>query len=140
MSVEENKNVMRRMIEEVWNKGDLEVAEELFASDHTSPSAPQLPPGPESVKMLVTMFRNAMPDYHMTIDLIVAEGDQVAARFIQTGTHTGDDLMGLPASGKKATWTEIGVLRIKDGLIAESWYEADMMGMMQQLGVIPTPG
>ena len=138
MSLEENKAIMRRMIEELWNKGDMQVADELFAPDHTSPSAPQLPPGSEGVKMIVSMFRNAMPDYHMTIDLIIAEGAQVAARFIQSGTHTGDDLMGIAQTGKSATWTEVGVLQIKDGKIVQSWYEVDMLGMMQQLGAIPT--
>ena len=59
MSVEQNKQIMKRMIEEVWNKGNLLVADELFAPTHTSPSAPDLPPGPESVKMLVTMLRKA---------------------------------------------------------------------------------
>ncbi|MFQ5794614.1 MAG: ester cyclase [Candidatus Bipolaricaulia bacterium] len=140
MSTEENKAIMRRMIEELWNQGNMDVADELFAPDHTSPSAPDLPPGSEGVKIITTMFRNAMPDYHMTIDFMVAEGDQVAARFTQSGTHTGGDLMGIAPTDKKATWTEIGILRIKDGKIVESWYEVDMMSLMQQLGVIPPIG
>lgn len=133
MSSEQNKEIMTRMIEEVWNKGKLATADELFAPDHTSPSAPQLPPGSEGVKVLVKMFREAMPDYHMDIDLMVADESQVAARFTQSGTHTGGDLMGMKASGRKATWTEIGVLKIKDGKIVESWYEVDMLSMIQQL-------
>lgn len=133
MSVEGNKLTMYRMIEEVWNKGNLDVADELFAPDHTSPSAPDLPPGSEGVKFLVKMFREAMPDYHMEIDMVVADEDQVAARFIQRGTHTGGDLMGMEPSGRHAEWTEIGVLKIKDGKIVESWYEVDMLSMIQQL-------
>jgi predicted ester cyclase len=133
MSVEQNKQIMRRMIEEVWNQGNLAAAEELFAPTHTSPSAPQLPPGAEGVKFLVKMFREAMPDYHMTIDLVMADESQVSARFTQSGTHTGGDLMGMKPSGRKATWTEIGVLKIKDGKIVESWYEVDMLSMIQQL-------
>ena len=133
MSSEQNKEIMSRMIEEVWNKGKLATADELFAPDHTSPSAPQLPPGSEGVKVLVKMFREAMPDYHMDIDLMVADESQVAARFTQSGTHSGADLMGMKASGRKATWTEIGVLKIKDGKIVESWYEVDMLSMIQQL-------
>ncbi|MFZ2097431.1 MAG: ester cyclase [Anaerolineales bacterium] len=131
--IELNKEVMRRMIEEVWNQGNLATADELFAPDHTSPSAPQLPPGSEGVKMLVKMFREAMPDYHMDIDLMVADESQVTGRFTQSGTHTGGDLMGMKASGRKATWTEIGVLKIKDGKIVQSWYEVDMLSMIQQL-------
>ena len=133
MSIDQNKQIMRRMIEEIWNQGNLATADELFAPTHTSPSAPQLPPGSEGVKMLVKMFREAMPDYHMTIDLIVSDESQVTARFTQSGTHSGGDLMGMKASGRKATWTEIGVLRIEDGKIVESWYEVDMLSMLQQL-------
>lgn len=133
MSAEQNKQIMRRMIEEVWNKGNLLVAEELFAPEHTSPSAPDLPPGPESVKMLVTMFRSAMPDYHMVIDMIMADETKVVARFIQSGTHVGAPLMGMQPSGRRAEWTEIGVLEIKNGKIVKSWYEVDMLSMIQQL-------
>lgn len=133
MTIEQNKAIMRRMIEEIWNKGNLAVADEIFAPNHTSPSAPDLPAGPESVKMLARMFREAMPDYHMDIDMIVSDERQVAARFTQSGTHTGADLMGMKASGKKATWTEIGILRIENGKIVESWYEVDMLSMINQL-------
>ena len=133
MTVEQNKVIMQRMIEEIWNKGNLAVADELFSTEHTSPSAPDLPKGPESVKMLARMFREAMPDYNMKIDLMVADEKQVAARFTQSGTHTGAELMGMAPSGRKATWTEIGVLRIQDGKIEESWYEVDMLSMINQL-------
>ena len=133
MTIEQNKTIMRRMIEEIWNQGKLETADELFSADHTSPSAPTLPKGPDSVKMLAGMFRQAMPDYHMDIDMVVADENQVAARFTQSGTHSGADLMGMKASGKKATWTEIGVLRIQNGQIVESWYEVDMLSMINQL-------
>jgi predicted ester cyclase len=133
MTIEQNKQIMRRMIEEVWNQGNLAAADELFAPTHTSPSAPQLPPGSEGVKFLVKAFREAMPDYHMNIDLMVADENRVVGRFTQSGTHTGSDLMGMKTSGRKATWTEIGVLRIDNGKIVESWYEVDMLSMIQQL-------
>ena len=87
MSIEQNKQIMRRMIEEVWNQGNLATADELFAPDHISPSAPQLPPGSEGVKFLVKAFREAMPDYHMNIDLLMADENQVVGRFTQSGTH-----------------------------------------------------
>jgi predicted ester cyclase len=133
MSIEQNKQIMHRMIEEIWNQGNLATADELFAPEHTSPSAPQLPPGSEGTKILAKMFREAMPDYHMNIDLLVADESQVVGRFTQSGTHSGGDLLGMKASGRKATWTEIGVLKIKDGKIVESWYEVDMLSMIQQL-------
>jgi predicted ester cyclase len=135
MSIEQNKAIMRRMVEEVWNKGNLAAADELFAPNHTSPSAPDLPPGPASVKMLASMFRAAMPDYHIDIDMIVADEKQVAARFTQSGTHSGAELMGMKPTGKKATWTEIGVLQIQDGKVVQSWYEVDMLSMINQLTV-----
>jgi predicted ester cyclase len=133
-SEEENKALMRRFIEEVWNKGNFAVADELFHPEATSPSAPQLPTGPEGVKVIATMFRNAFPDYWMTIDQLIVEGDRVVARFIQGGTHQGE-LFGIPATGKQVEFTEIGILRIADGKVVESWYEVDMLGLMQQLGV-----
>jgi predicted ester cyclase len=64
---------------------------------------------------------------------MVADENQVVGRFIQGGTHSGGDLMGMKASGRKATWTEIGVLRIVNDKIVESWYEVDMLSMIQQL-------
>jgi steroid delta-isomerase-like uncharacterized protein len=131
---EANKALMARFIEQVWNRGNLAVADEIFHPDHTSPSAPTLPPGPEGTKVIATAFRNAFPDFHMTIDAIAAEDDRVAARFIETGTHQGE-LFGIPPTGKTVKFSEIGILRIADGKVVESWYDVDMLGLMGQLGV-----
>ena len=131
---EANKALMRRFIEEVWNKGDFDVADEVFHPDATSPSAPALPPGGAGVRFIAGMFRSAFPDYHMDITHLVAEDDRVAARFWQSGTHQGE-LMGIAPTGKKAAWSEIGILRIADGKVVESWYDVDMLGLMGQLGV-----
>jgi predicted ester cyclase len=131
--IEQNKEIMRRMIEECWNQGNLLTAEEIFHPDHYSPSAPDLPKGPESVKMLVQMFRSAMPDYQMRIDFMIADESRVVGRLTQWGTHIGAPLMGMAASGRRAEWTEIGVLEIVDGKIVRSWYEVDMLAMMKQL-------
>jgi predicted ester cyclase len=130
----ENKVIVRRFIDELWNKGNLAVAEEIFHPKATSPSAPQLPSGAEGVKTLVKMFRSAMPDYHIEIIDLLADGDYVLVRFSQSGTHQGE-LMGIPATGKKATWGDIGILRFAGGKIVESWYNVDMLKLMQQLGV-----
>ena len=129
-----NKELMTAFIDEVWNKGNLDFAEEIFHPDHTSPSAPALPAGAEGVKFIATQFRNAFPDYWMKIEYMVAEDDRVAARFLQGGTHKGD-LMGIPATGKTVEWSEMGILRVADGKVVESWYDVDMMGLMQGLGV-----
>ena len=131
---EQNKATMRRFIEEVWNQGLLDVADEIFHPQATSPSAPQLPLGGAGVKFIAQMFRTAFPDYHMTIDFMVAEDNWICAHFTQSGTQQGE-LMGLPASGKRAEWTEIGILRFSGGVVVESWYQANMLSLMGQLGV-----
>lgn len=128
------KAVMQRMIDDLWNKGDLAVADELFHPQSTSPTAPQAAPGPDGVKAIVSMFRSAFPDYWIHIEDMVASGDRVAARFRQGGTHLGD-LMGIPATGRSVEWTEMGMLRLTRGQIAESWYDVDMVGLFGQLGV-----
>ena len=135
---EENKALFRRFIDEVWNNGNLAVADELFAPDAFTPSAPQLPPGPEGVKVIATLWRTAFPDFHMTIEDLIAENDKVVARFTETGTHQGE-FMGIAPTGRRMSVTEIGILRLVDGKVVESWYEVDMLGLMQQLGVFPPP-
>ncbi|MBK8032404.1 MAG: ester cyclase [Chloroflexi bacterium] len=133
MTIQQNKIIMYRLLDEVWNQGKLEVVDEIMSADHTSPSAPFLPPGPEGTKIIVNMFRKAMPDYHLKVDLIMADEHKVVARFTQHGTHSGEPLMGMPPSGRRAEWTEIAVLEIKDGKIVKSWYETDMLAMVNQL-------
>lgn len=139
MSTKENKALFRRFIDEFWNNKNLDVADELFAPEAVSPSAPQLPPGPEGVKTIGRMVLGAFPDFHMTIEDLVAEGDRVAARFVEQGTHNGE-FMGIAPTGRQATWTEIGILRIGDGKVVESWFETDMLGLLQQLGAVRAPG
>ena len=133
MTIQQNKIIMYRLLDEVWNQGKLEVVDEIMSADHTSPSAPFLPPGPEGTKIIVNMFRKAMPDYHLKVDLIMADEHKVVARFTQHGTHSGEPLMGMAPSGRRAEWTEIAVLEIKDGKIVKSWYETDMLAMVNQL-------
>jgi len=131
---EETKAIMQRLVEEFWNQKNEAVADELFHPESSSPSAPGLPLGPEGVKQIGRMFWTAFPDYWIRIDHIAGEVDRVAARLTQGGTHQGD-LFGIPPTGKTAEWTEMGILRIADGKIVESWFDVDMAGLMQQLGV-----
>jgi len=139
MSTESNKAVARRFLEEVFGQGKLAVADEIVAPDHVDrgPGAlPGLPPGPEGSKMLVTVYRKAFPDIQFTIDEQIVEGDKVVTRWTGYGTHKGE-LAGIPPTGKSATVTGIGVDRIVNGKIVESWGVFDQFGMLQQLGVIP---
>lgn len=142
MSVEENKVIFRRVIEELWNQQKLDVADELFAADHESPSAPGLPAGPAGVKAIASMFLAAFPDLDVEIEIEIAEGDTVGGRLRQRGTHTGPMVTPtgtIPPSGKSVNFTEVAMLRIADGKVATSWYWTDMIGLLTQLGVIAAP-
>ena len=141
MSLEQNKANTRRFMEEVFNKGNLAVIDELLSTnfvDHMHP--PGTPPGLDAAKQINTMMRAAFPDIHATVEDIIAEGDKVAVRATWTGTHKGE-FMGMPPTGKSFKISAIDVMRIgDDGKALEHWGSTDMLGMMQQLGVIPTPG
>ena len=137
MSVEENKAIFRRIVEEGFNKGNLAIVDELVATDHVNHT--DNVHGPEEYKQFITMYRTAFPDLHMTIEDQIAEGDKVVNRWTSRGTHKGD-LMGIPPTGKQTTVTGMYVARIIGGKIVEEWGNFDALGMMQQLGVVPPPG
>jgi steroid delta-isomerase-like uncharacterized protein len=140
MSTEQNKANVRRFFEEVWNKGNLDVIDELVAANHVDHDAPPgIAPGSEGQKQFVTMYRNAFPDVHIHIEDQVAEGDRVVTRWSAHGTNTGS-LFGMPATGKAATVTGTVINRWENDKNVESWNAFDQLGMLQQLGVIPTPG
>ena len=140
MSTEQNKALIGRFIEEIFNRGNMSVVEALFAPDFVEHE--QLPPGipnnREGVKVLTSMLRNAFPDFKATIDDIVAEGDKVVIRMTWSGTQKGE-FMGIPATGKRVSFGVIDIIRIADGKFVEHWGQMDSMGMMQQLGAIPAP-
>jgi steroid delta-isomerase-like uncharacterized protein len=141
MSTEANKAIARRFLVEIFGQGKLAVADEIIAPDHVNAgpgTLPGLPPGSEGTKLFVTAYRNAFPDVRFTIDEQIAEGDKVVTRWTAHGTHKGE-LAGIPATGKSATVTGMGVDRIVNGKIVESWGLFDQFGMLQQLGVMPTP-
>ena len=138
---EANKAIARRFIEETFNKGNLAVLDEIVAPDHKDlgpGGLPGLPPGPEGSKQLVSMYRNAFPDIHITVEDQIADGDKVASRWTARGTHKGA-LTGIPPTGKSAVVTGMGIDRIVNGKIVESWGIFDQLGMLTQLGVMPPP-
>jgi steroid delta-isomerase-like uncharacterized protein len=120
MSTEENKKAVRRVFEEIMNWGDLRAIDDLVADDYLVNEPPGIPPGKEGFRALVNMYRTAAPDLKMTIEEMIAEGDQVAARWTATGTMTGE-MMGIPPSGQKVTFQAISWFRLKNGRLAEEW-------------------
>ena len=132
MSVEKNKAIVRRWIEEL-NKRNLAVLDELIAPDFFHPTH-QLR-GPEGYKQFMVMFSNAFPDWHETIEGIIAEGDKVWHRFKCTGTHKGE-FYGLAPTSKKVSWTGVNFWRIVDGKVVEKEGVYDQLDFYKQLGVI----
>ena len=139
MSTEENKALVRCFFEEGPSKGDLRAADELLAPNfalHTPlPSAP----GIRGMNDVITACRAAFEHLSVTVEDMVAEDDRVAARFTARGIHKGA-FMGLPPTGKSITMTGIEIFRIENGKITELWGEANLLGLMQQLGILPAFG
>ena len=140
MSTEQNKALVRQMVEEVFNRGNMSRADEFLAPDFVEHE--ELPPGiprdREGVKQLTVVFRSAFPDFKATIDDIVAEGDKVVVRQTWRGTQKGE-FMGVPPTGKSVSFGVIDIVRVAGGKFVEHWGQLDNMGLMQQLGAIPTP-
>ncbi len=140
MSTEDNKAKERRVFEEGLDQGKVAVLDELFAPDfsYRDPDLPGVRTF-EDFKRYTIETRSAFPDLHMTIEDMIAEGEQVAMRLTFRGTNTGDIVTPrhIPATGKQVTMTEILIVRFAEGKVVELWSEADYLGGYQQLGLIP---
>ncbi len=140
MSAEENKAIVRRLYDEVWNAGKVGVVDEVFSRDFTDHNPnPGIPPTFDGFKQTVEVYRGAFPDVHFTVDLMTSDGDIVVSRWTAEGSHQAD-LGELRATGKSARVTGIDINRIVDGKITEHWGNWDQLSLMQQLGAIPTGG
>ena len=139
MSTEDNKSIVRRFFGEGPSKGDLIAADELLASDFSLHVPLPSTPGIQGMNDVITACRAAFEHLNVTIEDMVAEGDKVAARFTARGIHRGA-FMGLPPTGKPITMSGIEIFRIENGKIAELWGEANLIGLMQQLGILPPLG
>jgi steroid delta-isomerase-like uncharacterized protein len=137
----DNKAIARRFIEDGFNTGNLAAADEFIAASFSNhdPGTPPLPSGPEGYRQLISVYRTAYPDLHMTADDLIVEGNKVVVRWTARGTNTGK-LGDMPPSGKQATVNGISILAISDGKVTDQWANWDTLGMLQQLGVIPAPG
>ena len=135
---EQNKAVVRRTFEELWNQGNLQLADELFASTYANhdPSTPDLGRGPEGEKKRATLYRNAFPDLRLTIENLISEGETVVARWSCHGTHKGE-FGSIAPTGKQFTISGVTIAHFENGKMVEGWINWDALGMMQQLGLVP---
>jgi steroid delta-isomerase-like uncharacterized protein len=136
---EENKAIVRREHEEIWNsQGNLDAADEIYAPNYIGhdPTLPEDIRGVEAARQFAAMYRSAFPDLEFTIEDQIAEGDKVATRLTVRGTHQGE-LEGIAPTGNRVEITGIVISRIAEGKIAEDWSNFDALGMLQQIGAIP---
>jgi steroid delta-isomerase-like uncharacterized protein len=135
--LEHNKKLITLYFEEVWNKGNLHLLDELLSEDYInhSPGTPNPPKGPAGLKPIIESMRNAIPDLHYMIQDLVITEDKVVARVRMTGTHTGD-FFGIPASHQKIEVKQINIEKIANGRISEHWRLTDDLTLMKQMGVI----
>ena len=137
MSSEQNKTIVRRLLEEPW-KGDLGVVDELIDRNYVGhdPSIPEPLRGPDGFKENVSTYREAYSDAQITVDEQIADGDKVATRWTARGKHDGD-LMGVAPTGKQVKVSGLTLSRLANGKVIEDYTNWDTFGMMQQLGVVP---
>src|SRR5262249_12995727 len=131
----ENKALIRRFYDEVWNGGNLDVCDEVFADDYIRHDlrATHAAPGPEGQKQIAGAFRTAFPDLRFTVLALIAEDDYVVGQWRATGTHQGR-WAAVEPTGKTATLAAVNVFRFEDGKVAEIWNYRDDLGLLEQLG------
>ena len=135
MSTEENKARVRRFYDEVWARGNLDAADELFADEyerHDFRSGDPVP-GPEGQKQIAAAFRSAFPDLRWDVDFVIGDADLVAGRWTATGTHLGPWADVAP-TGRRMRFSGINVFRFADGKVVEIWNHRDDLGLLEQLG------
>jgi steroid delta-isomerase-like uncharacterized protein len=136
-SLEENKAVVQRYVDEIQNEHNLDAIESIFSSDFIDhmDSFGGLFQGLDGLKRGYAALLNAFPDLHVTVEDMIAEDDKVVIYKTATGTHC-EEYQGIPATGKKIEFTNIYIFRIKDKKIAEYWGLYDEYGVKRQLGVV----
>jgi steroid delta-isomerase-like uncharacterized protein len=135
VSTEQNKRLVRRFYEEVWNLGNTDFAHEVFAEDYVRHDLrpTEALPGPAGQKKIADDFRAAFPDLEVVVDLIVAEEDFVVGRWTASGTQLGP-WGALEPTGRRATFSAVNIFRFEDGKVAEIWNHRDDLGLMEQVG------
>lgn len=132
----DNKAVMRRLYEEAFSQGNIDVINEIMADDFVEHEElpPGIPPGREGPRTLLTIFRSAFPDFRASVEEMLEDGDKVITRVRFSGTHQGE-FMGIPATGNTFDMPAIDIVEFRDGKAVAHWGVMDQAGMMQQLGV-----
>jgi len=141
MSLDENKEIVRRFFHGAWDRGDFDLIDQLVpqgATDHSTVGGKEAGTGSESFKQIVSMFRSGMPDIKVTIEHEIAEGDLVVHHWSLYGTHQAP-ILGVPPTGKRMVLTGMSVVRLSDNKIIERWAAIDELGFMRQLGIVPAP-
>jgi steroid delta-isomerase-like uncharacterized protein len=140
VSPETNNEIAKRFFDSAWNRGDFSVLDELLTPDSMDYSTLHGEPeqGSEGFRQIISGFRSAFPDVHLTIDDEIYTGDKVVHRWTQRGTHEAP-FMGIPVTGKKIEFTGTTIVQMKDGKISGRWSNLDLMRLMQELGVVPPP-
>jgi steroid delta-isomerase-like uncharacterized protein len=134
----ENKVLIRRWFEEVWNRGRAAAIDEMLTGQAQIHGLGPQPMNVNAFKQFHTQYRSAFPDVRIQVDDVIAEGDKVAVRWSGTGTHQGDSL-GFAASGNAVRFTGMTIARIENGKLVEGWNVFDRLGMLQQCGVVNLP-
>jgi predicted ester cyclase len=141
LSPEANTMMVCRYLEEVMHRGNVDAIDASIATNHVLnwPGGPTPTCGPEGFKQLLIMYASAFPDLRWTTEEVTAQGETVVARLRARGTHQRE-VMGLPPTGKQATWTETHIFRVAGGKLVEHWTNLGQVGMLQDLGVLPRVG
>lgn len=137
MSTNENKQKLRRILEEFHSEGKLHLADEIVSPDYIAHGIPGQPPGPEGLKQGSAWLHAAFPDLRFMVEDQIAEGEKVVTRWTLRGTHRGE-FLGIAPTGKLVTITGVSIWRFADGKGVEAWVEMDWLGLLQQLGVFPS--
>jgi len=134
------KTQLERIPLEVFNQGNFGLIDELIAPDFVEHYVqPGVPPTRDGFMQLAIALRSAFPDLHYTVEDAIEAGDKIVHRLAASGTMKGD-FLGIPATGTRASWTEIHIGRVADGRLVEHWGLVDQLGMFVQLGIVPAPG
>jgi predicted ester cyclase len=143
MTIEENKAIVRRHLEDAWNRNRITELEEYVSPDHVHYSGKRVETlGPNEIRALISNWRGGIPDFQWHVEDLIGEGDRVVARVRFSGTHTGTFQVAsrtLPPSNRRVDEAEIIITRVEGGKIVESWSTWDRLSLLDQLGAIPKP-